>query len=87
MKKYQPEGKYEAINPEMGVLDEVAVIKIVPESIRGKYKIGQNLQKENRLELAKKILDRNSPSAKDTLKVMGFEITPEGLRMVEEPSW
>jgi len=87
MKKYQPEGRYEPIRSEMGVLDEVAIIKIIPESIRGKYKIGQNLQKENRIELAKKILERNSSTAKNTLKIMGFEITDDGLRMVDEPLW
>ena len=37
MKKYQPEGGYEPINPEMGVLNEVAVIKVVPTTMRGKY--------------------------------------------------
>ena len=87
MKKYQPEGRYEAIKPDMEVLDEVAIIKIVPDSIRGKYKIGQNLKKDQRIDLAKKILERNSPSAKDTLKVMGFEVTKDGLKMIEEPSW
>ncbi|MFB5610600.1 MAG: pyridoxamine 5'-phosphate oxidase family protein [Nitrosopumilaceae archaeon] len=87
MKKYQPEGQYEPIRPEMEVLNEVAVIKIVPESIRGKYKIGQNLSKEKRTELAKKIMKRNSATSKNTLKVMGFEITEDGLRMVDEPSW
>ena len=71
----------------MSVLDEVAIIKIIPETIRGKYKIGQNLQKESRMELAKKILERKTPSAKETLKIMGFEITADGLKMVEEPSW
>jgi len=87
MKKYQPEGHYEPIKPDMEVLDEVAIIKIVPDSIRGKYKIGQNLHKEDRIELAKNILQRNSATAKNTLKVMGFEITDDGLRMVDEPLW
>ncbi|HET6517764.1 MAG TPA: pyridoxamine 5'-phosphate oxidase family protein [Nitrosopumilaceae archaeon] len=87
MKKYQPEGKYEPINSKMDVLNEVAIIKVVPESLRGKYKIGQNLQKEARMELAKKIFERNSDTAKNTLKIMGFEITDEGLKMIDEPSW
>jgi len=87
MKKYQPEGNYEPIRPEMDVLDEVAIIKIIPDSIRGKYKIGQNLRKEERIDLAKKINDRNTPSTKETLKIMGFEITKDGLRMVDEPVW
>jgi len=39
IKKYQPEGGYEPIRPDMQVLDEVAIIKVTPETIRGKYKI------------------------------------------------
>jgi nitroimidazol reductase NimA-like FMN-containing flavoprotein (pyridoxamine 5'-phosphate oxidase superfamily) len=87
MEKYQPEGRYEKISPDMHVLDEVAIIKVIPDSMRGKYKIGQNLQSEARMELAKKILKRNSETAKKTLKIMGFSITPKGLEMTDEPAW
>jgi len=87
MKKYQPEGRYEPISPEMPVLDEVAIIKVTPDMIRGKYKIGQNLQTGARRELAEKILERNSSSAKATLKIMGFTITEKGLEMTDEPIW
>ena len=87
MKKYQPEGRYEPIRPEMEVVNEVAIIKVTPNSMRGKYKIGQNLQKEERAELAKKILERNSSTAKETLKVMGFKITDDRLQMIDEPLW
>ena len=72
MQKYQPEGHYEPINPDMEVVDEVAVIKVIPSSMTGKYKIGQHLQKEERIELAQQILKRNSKTAKDTLKIMGL---------------
>ena len=87
LKKYQPEGKYEPISLEMEVLDEVTIIKITPDSMRGKYKIGQNLQAGARMELAKKILERNSSTAKETLKIMGFEVTDKGLEMRNEPIW
>ncbi len=87
IKKYQPEGGYEPIKPDMEVLDEVAIIKVTPETIRGKYKIGQNLQKDDRVKLARKILDRNSKTAKETLKIMGFSLTDKGLEMTDEPLW
>jgi len=87
LKKYQPEGKYEPISSEMEVLDEVVIIKITPDSMRGKYKIGQNLQAGARMELAKKILERNSSTAKETLKIMGFEVIDNGLEMRDEPIW
>jgi len=87
LKKYQPEGGYDPIKPDMRVLDAVAVIKIIPTILRGKYKIGQNLSSSDRLDLAQKILKRNSPTAKETMKIMGFEITNEGLKMIDEPKW
>jgi nitroimidazol reductase NimA-like FMN-containing flavoprotein (pyridoxamine 5'-phosphate oxidase superfamily) len=87
MKKYQPEGGYDPIQSTMKILDGVAIIKVTPITLYGKYKIGQHMHVENRIELAEKILKRNSPTAKDTLKIMGFEITKNGLQMVDEPVW
>ena len=87
MEKYQPEGQYDPIKSDMRVLDAVTVIKIVPETINGKYKIGQDMNSVDRMDLAKKILQRNSLSSKQTLKIMGFEETDDGLRMVDEPVW
>ena len=87
MSKYQPEGRYDPITSDMKILDAVAVIKVVPEIIHGKYKIGQNLAPNDRMMLAQKILKRGSPGAKDTLRIMGFEITEDGLKMVGMPGW
>jgi len=87
MKKYQPEGGYESISPEMQVVDEVAIIKVIPTTMRGKYKVGQHLEKKSRLELAKKILERNNSIAQNTLKLMGISQTKDGLVISEEPSW
>lgn len=85
--KYQPEGQYEPIKSDMEVLDEVTVIKVTPQTIHGKYKIGQNMNPKDRMDLAQKILKRNSSSSKQTLKIMGFEVTDDGLKMVDEPVW
>ncbi len=87
MEKYQPEGQYDPLKSDMRVLDAVTVIKIVPETITGKYKIGQDMNPTDRMDLAQKILKRNSLSSKQTLKLMGFEETDNGLRMVDEPVW
>ena len=87
IKKYQPEGGYEPIKPEMDVLNEVEVIKIVPESLRGKYKIGQNMDMKSRIELAKQILERNSTTAKETLDIMGFKIIDNELKLIDDTSW
>jgi hypothetical protein len=87
MKKYQPEGGYEPIKPDMDVLKEVEVIKIIPESLRGKYKIGQNMDMKSRIDLAKQILERNSPTAKETLDIMGFKIIDGELKLIDENPW
>jgi len=87
MKKYQPEGGYEAIKPEMDVLDEVVVIKIVPESLRGKYKIGQHMDRKSRVDLAKQIMERNSPTAKETFDIMGFKLIDNELKLIDDALW
>ena len=87
MKKYQPEGQYDPIKSDMRVLDAVSIIKITSQTLHGKYKIGQHMKPENRLDLAQKILKKNSPSALKTLKIMGFELTDDGLKMIDEPVW
>ena len=87
MAKYQPEGGYEPIRSEMDVLDEVAVIKVVPKILRGKYKIGQGLRHGERIELAKKILERNSETAKKTLDIMGFSVSDNGIKLEKDVNW
>ena len=87
MRKYQPEGHYDPIQKNDIVLDEVAVIKIIPESIKGKYKIGQQMNSGSRAILAQKILEKNSSTAMNTLKIMGFEVVDNKLKMIDEPVW
>ena len=87
MKKYQPEGGYEKLTQDMEVIQEVAIIKVTPITMRGKYKIGQHFDKKTRLEIAKKILERNTLTSKNTVKTMGITKTKNGLEVSEEPSW
>ena len=87
MEKYQPEGGYEPINTQMNVLDEVAVIKINPNSIRGKYKIGQNLKNDAKIEMARKIFERNSATSKNTLEIMGFSISNDNIKLEKDVKW
>ena len=87
MEKYQPEGHYDPLTPDMRVLDAVSIIKIVPYTLHGKYKIGQHMNSEDRINLAQKILKRNSPTALTTLKTMGFDVVDDKLEMVDQPIW
>ena len=87
MKKYQPEGRYKPMDKDMDVLDATAVIKIIPKEMNGKYKIGQNMSKEEKIDLANKIQDRNSKTSRETLAIMGFVIQDDELVMKEDVEW
>ena len=87
MEKYQPEGQYKPMNKNMGVLDATAVIKIIPKEMNGKYKIGQNMTREEKVDLANKIKNRNSKTSKETLAIMGFTIENDKLVMKEDVEW
>ena len=87
MKKYQPEGRYKPMDKNMDVLDATAVIKIIPKEMNGKYKIGQNMSKEEKIDLANKIKDRNSKTSRETLAIMGFVIQDDELVMKEDVEW
>ena len=87
MKKYQPEGRYKPMDKDMDVLDATAVIKIIPKERNGKYKIGQNMSKEEKIDLANKIKDRNSKTSRETLAIMGFAIQDDKLVMKEDIEW
>ena len=87
MKKYQPEGRYKPMDKDMDVLDATAVIKVIPKEMNGKYKIGQNMSKEEKIDLANKIKDRNSKTSRETLAIMGFVIQDDELVMKEDVEW
>jgi hypothetical protein len=71
----------------MRSVKEVAVLKVVPTDLRGKYKIGQHWIPKYRLHMARNIVEREREAdAKRILKIMGIEMTEEGgLKVVKEP--
>ena len=88
MKKYQKEGGYESLSSNMGSVREVTVLKVVPDQIHGKYKIGQHWIPRYRLKMARNIIQREAEDdASKILKIMGIEIMNNGdLRVIKEPS-
>ena len=88
MKKYQKEGGYELLSSNMGSVREVTVLKVVPDQIRGKYKIGQHWIPRYRLKMARNIIQREAADdARRILKIMGIEIMNNGdLRVIKEPN-
>src|SRR5919202_403409 len=87
MEKYQKEGRYDRLEPNMRSVQEVSVIKIVPREMHGKYKIGQHWSPPYRLRIAGNIIKREGKeNAVDILNIMGIEILPDGtLNLKEEP--
>ncbi|HEX2304891.1 MAG TPA: pyridoxamine 5'-phosphate oxidase family protein [Nitrososphaeraceae archaeon] len=87
MKKYQKEGGYESLSSNMGSVREVTVLKVVPDQIRGKYKIGQHWIPRYRLKMARNIIQREAEDdARRILKLMGIEIMNNGdLKVIKEP--
>src|ERR671932_2105960 len=87
MEKYQKEGRYDRLEPNMRSVQEVSVIKIVPREMHGKYKIGQHWSPPYRLRIAGNIIKREGrENAIEILNIMGIEILPDGnLNLKEEP--
>jgi nitroimidazol reductase NimA-like FMN-containing flavoprotein (pyridoxamine 5'-phosphate oxidase superfamily) len=89
MQKYQREGRYEALDANMPSVHEVAIIKVIPQEMRGKYKIGQQWSRPYRLKMAKNIIEREGlDNARPILRIMGVDITAGNgsLHLKEEPA-
>ena len=87
MQKYQTEGFYETLDESMRSVHAVSVIKVIPQDIRGKYKIGQHWTPNYRLKMAEKIIGREGVvNSKQILKIMGLEMDRAGkLYVKREP--
>ena len=88
MEKYQKEGRYEALDANMPSVHEVAIIKVIPKDMRGKYKIGQHWASPYRLKMAKNIIEREGlDNARPILRIMGIDMAADGsgLYVKEEP--
>jgi uncharacterized protein len=88
MEKYQKEGRYEALDANMPSVHDVAIIKVIPRDMRGKYKIGQHWARPYRLKMARNITEREGlENARPILRIMGIDLTAgeESLQVIEEP--
>ncbi|MGC2308405.1 MAG: pyridoxamine 5'-phosphate oxidase family protein [Nitrososphaeraceae archaeon] len=87
MQKYQTEGFYESLDQFMRSVRAVSVIKVVPQDIRGKYKIGQHWTPNYRLKMAEKIIKREGViNSRQILNIMGLEEDRAGkLQVKREP--
>ncbi|HEY3094832.1 MAG TPA: pyridoxamine 5'-phosphate oxidase family protein [Nitrososphaera sp.] len=85
MEKYQKEGRYQALDAEMPVVEEVAIIKVTPTDMRGKYKVGQHWARPYRLKMAENIIKREGlENARPVLAIMGIKVAAEGSPEIRE---
>ncbi|MGI0102577.1 MAG: pyridoxamine 5'-phosphate oxidase family protein [Nitrosotalea sp.] len=70
MGKHQVEGGYEMLRPEMATVRGVAVIKIKPEIMTGKYKLGKYWDPKDKMRIATRIMERAVKNPKRTLELL-----------------
>lgn len=74
--KYQVEGGYERLMPEMATVRGVALIRIKPDTMTGKYKLGRYWDPKDKLRIATRMMERavqNPRRVLELLNIAGFE--------------
>ena len=72
MRKYQKEGGYEDLRTDMASIRGVGLIKIIPEKITGRYKLGRYWKSKDKLRIATRILERAIKDPKTTLQTLNI---------------
>ena len=86
MQKYQSEGRYTPLTDGMKSIQHLTVLKITPETITGKYKIGQEWTTKYRSNIARKIIEREGmATAKEILGQMRIKILADGEMEITDP--
>jgi nitroimidazol reductase NimA-like FMN-containing flavoprotein (pyridoxamine 5'-phosphate oxidase superfamily) len=80
MEKHQNEGGYESLKPEMATVRGVGVIKIKPETMTGKYKLGKYWDAKDKFRIATRIMER---ALNDPRRTLGLLNIP-GLRNLDD---
>ena len=86
MQKYQGEGGYTPLTEGMKSIQHLTVLKINPETITGKYKIGQEWTAKYRSNIARKIIEREGMArAKEILQQMKIKTLADGELEITDP--
>lgn len=76
MEKYQPEGKYDTLTQDMATVRGVGMIKITPNTMTGRYKMGNYWNDSEKMQIANRIMQRavNDPRLTlNTLNISGLD--------------
>ena len=86
--KYQTEGGYEDLKSDMSTVRGVNLMKIKPEIMTGKYKLGRYWDTKDKLRIATRILERavkNPKRTLDLLNIPGFDKLDDDT--IKEIAW
>ncbi len=86
MQKYQREGNYTPLTENTKSIKYLTVLKINPEIITGKYKIGQEWSIGYRTNIAMKIIEREGITrSKEILEFMKIKVLTNGDLEITDP--
>lgn len=88
VEKYQIEGGYDPLNPQMATVRGVGLIKIKPETMTGKYKLGKYWDEKDKTRIATRIMERavsNPKMVLELLNIAGLNILDE--KTTEKLAW
>lgn len=68
--KYQVEGGYESLRPDMATVRGVNLLRIKPEIMTGKYKLGNYWDAKDKLRIATRLMERAVKNPKRTLELL-----------------
>lgn len=82
MEKNQTEGKYEKLTPTMATVRGVRLLKIIPNVMTGKYKLGKYWNDDEKLRIATRLVERSVTMPQQTLKLLNIA----GLEKLDDES-
>lgn len=88
MRKYQKEGGYDLLKPEMATVRGVGMIRITPDTMTGRYKMGKYWNEKDKLRIAQRIMQRaidNPRLTLSTLNISGLDKLND--EMTREVAW
>ncbi|MGC2572739.1 MAG: pyridoxamine 5'-phosphate oxidase family protein [Candidatus Nitrosopolaris sp.] len=88
MEKSQLEGGYERLRPEMATVKGVGLIKIKPEVMTGKYKLGRFWDEKEKIQIATRMMKRAVEMPKRTLELLNVAgLLLMGENYIKELAW
>lgn len=72
IEKYQTEGGYEGLRPDMATVRGVNLMRIRPEIMTGKYKLGKYWDPKDKIRIATRIMERAVKNPKRTLELLNM---------------